>query len=261
MSDYFDLQTRFAEALADYDAGAATAQFDGDPERIKRRIALYRGNVLAARHKALAAAYPVTRKIVGEEFFEALARVYMQAHPSVSGDLNEFGGDLAEFLRGFEPAAELAYLPDVATLEWQVHRAHYAANHALLDLAQLMAVAPEQQAALRFTLDPACALLYSLYPIADIWTVHQDNYKGEFDVDFDAGPHYVLVHRPEWRVQVRSLGAGTYALLDTLARGASLGQALETAIGADAKFDLGPALAEALEQKILVDCGLKGETQ
>lgn len=260
MSDsYFNLQTRFADNLADQENKLAVAQFEGSAEQVERRLSLYRGNVLAARQKALAAAYPVSAKIVGEEFFRALTRVYMQDHPSVSGDLNEFGAELAEFLRHFAGVAELPYLPDVAQLEWQVHRAHYAAEHAPLDLAQLMAVPPAQQVALQFTLRPDCALLYSLYPIERIWTIHQDDYQGKFEVEFDQGPYYILVHRPQWRAQVQSLDAARYALLDALSRGLPLGGALEAALDADPGFDLGHALAWVLEQKLLAGCHINGE--
>src|SRR5690349_19822275 len=55
------------------------------------RAAVYRRNVLANLHDALAAAYPVVRRLVGEAFFREAARQFTQAHPSTSGDLHAFG--------------------------------------------------------------------------------------------------------------------------------------------------------------------------
>ena len=254
-STYLDLQARFAAALGDRAAiSAATPQFEGEATTVERRIALYRGNVLAARTKALQAAYPVLAKIVGEEFFAGLAREYMQAHPSTSGDLNGFGAELGSFLAGFAPAAELPYLPDVARMEWALHSAHYAADHPPFDLARFAAVPTDKHAGLRFDFHPAVTLLQSDYPLARIWQVHQDDYSGEFSVDFDGGPYFVVVQRPRWRAEARDIDAAGFAFLHELKRGESLGAAVEAAFAQRPDFDLGGALQDALAQHLLIDC-------
>src|SRR5258706_1360254 len=97
------LQADFAAALIDSGAAAAVVPaLVSRDARTLERIALYRGNVVAAWEKALANAYPVVRALVGDEFFHGLARAYGRAHPSASGDLNRFGARFAEFVAGFE---------------------------------------------------------------------------------------------------------------------------------------------------------------
>ena len=258
---HLDLQTRFADALRDGSkSAAAIAQFIGEAESVERRLALYRGNVLAARSKALQAAYPVLQQIVGEDFFVALARRYMHAHPSQSGDLNEFGEHLGTFLRGFEAAAELPYLADIAHLEWAVHRAHYAADAPSLPLEAIANTPADNHALLRFNFQAAFALLRSEYPIASIWEIHQDNYTGAFEVDFDKGPYHAIVQRPQWRVTVSAIDAADHALLLALKGGATLGGALEKALLQDPSFDLGRALAQAIEAGLFVACHVEEES-
>lgn len=203
-------------------------------------LAVYRGNAFGNWSQALAGAYPIVRKIVGEEFFEGLAREYARAYPSASGDLNEYGGELAEFVAAFPHTQDLPYLPDVARMEWLAHRAYYAANAAPFDLTKISNSNPE---ALRFRLVPACALLASDWPLARIWTVHQDDYEGEIDVDLGSGLDRILVHRPRWRAQVRSLAPGDYRFLDSARQGKTLGEALESAVAEDPGFE--PSLAAA----------------
>jgi hypothetical protein len=220
--------------------GAALLAAGGSPG-----MQAYRGNVFGNWSKALAGAYPIVRKIVGQEFFDALAREYARAHASASGDLNEFGGELARFVENFPHTVDLPYLPDVARMEWLAHRAHYAADPTPFDFKTAL---PENP---RFRLAPPCTLLASRWPLGRIWQVHQDDHDDEFDVDLAAGPDRIVVHRPRWRVQVRSLARGDYRFLEAAAAGKTLAEALESAAGADPGFDASLALARWVDAGVL----------
>lgn len=205
----------------------------------------YRGNVFSNWSKALAGAYPIARKIVGAEFFDALAREYARAHPSASGDLNEFGGKLAQFVETFPHTIDLPYLPDVARMEWLAHRAYYAADAVPFDFKIALFENP------RFRLAPPCALLASAWPLGRIWQVHQDDYERPVDVDLASGPDRIVVHRPRWRVQVQSVAPGDFRFLQAAQAGAALDAALEAAIAADPAFDASLALARWVEAGVL----------
>ncbi len=250
-------QRAFGAALADATlADDAARLFSGAPERVLRRLAVYRGNVIANTGKALAAAYPIIRQLVGDEFFDGLARVYGHAYPPASGDLNEYGAQFAPFLDGFAHTRELAYLPDVARLEWLVHRAHYAADHAPLDLAWLGRISEPEYSHLGMKLHSSVALLESPFPLGRIWEVHQRDYAGEMTVDLDSGSQSVLVYRPRFRVAVAVLVAGEYAFLQAIAEAQPLGGALECAVRVDAHFDLGASLQRWIATSVVIDMSI-----
>src|SRR5690606_15015602 len=94
--------------------GAVMAHSAGIPAR---RFAVYRNNVVVGLVNALAARFPALQRIVGEEFFRAMAQLYVRAHPPRSRLLMEYGDGFADFIAAFEPAAELPYLADIARLE------------------------------------------------------------------------------------------------------------------------------------------------
>jgi putative oxidoreductase len=198
-------------------AGQATRWLAGDNALGLRRLALYRSNVDAAAAKALAAAHPVIRQLVGDEFFDALASAYRREHPSRYGDLNEFGESLADFLGPFPPAQSLPYLPDLARLEWAAHRAYGAADAERLDHAALAAVSPEKQAALSFRFAPGTAVIRSTHPVARIWAVHQPADDRAFEVDLSMA-ETALVTRSGYRVVVMAIGAGDAAFIDRALR-------------------------------------------
>jgi len=215
----------------------------GGPVTMRTGLRIYAGNVFGNWAKALTSAYPIVRKIVGEPFFEGLARAYAREHASVSGDLNEFGVDLPRFVARFPDTQDLPYLPDVAHMEWLAHRAHFAADTPRFDSARLAAVSAEEYSALRLQCAPASALIASPWPLARIWEVHQDRYRGDASVDFESGPGRFLVLRPRWHVTLESLTAGDYHFLTEAKRGAMLGEALEAAAATDSEFDAANALA------------------
>ena len=199
-------------------------------------MAAYRSNAFGNWEQALAGAYPIVRKIVGEAFFAGLAHAYARAQPSTSGDLSEYGERLADFVSRFPHTLDLPYLPDVAHMEWLAHRAYYARDAAPFGLQGL-----DGASLLRLT--PPSALLVSRWPLARIWTVHQDDYEGAIDVDLGAGPDRILVHRPAWRAQVRSLAPGDCRFLEAIRRRETLQAALEAAAAEDGAFDASLTLA------------------
>jgi hypothetical protein len=248
-----DLQLAFAESvLGEADASLA-GRIRGRGLSGRRRLQVYRNNTFASLTEALAAVYPVVKKLVGEEFFGYAARCYVPLHPSRSGNLHDFGAHWALFLQGFGPAAGLPYLPDVARLEWAYHRVFHEASHAPLDLASLSAVAPELYGTLRFRLHPATRLLQSQYPILRIWQVNQDGYAGDPAVDLAEGAARILVSRPHLEVELEALGEAEFTLLRAVASGRTLGEACEAAMEVQPEFDLGACLQHRLLRGTLVE--------
>jgi hypothetical protein len=247
------VQTAFAAALADPAAAAALAPaLVARDTRTLERLALYRGNVSAAWERALANTYPVVRALVGDEFFAALARAYGRAYPSVSGDLNRFGAHLARFVAGFEHAQSLPYLGDVATLEWAVHRAHYAADAVVLTRERVVALPPVELLSARFGLHPACFCVDSRFPVARIWQAHQPQTQVPLPESLDCR-EFALVVRPSWRVEVLVSSAGEIAALAQVCSGTDVERAIAAGLEADPAFDFPKALVRWLDFAILTE--------
>ncbi|QYF94099.1 DUF692 family protein [Massilia sp. PAMC28688] len=226
------IQADFADALIAHDM-RVLPRLKGNPER----LGLYRGNLTASWDKALSAAFPVVRALMGEEFFTALARAYGRAHPSAHPDLNQFGHTFADFLASFEHVADYPYLPDMARLEWLLHRAHYAADAPALGMAALAALTPEQIESTGLPLHPACALFASRWAVVPLWQAHQPGSGFDFPEQLEVASHAAVV-RPRWNSAVVPVGASTHAALAQLAQHATLGEALDAAFDLDEQFDV-----------------------
>jgi hypothetical protein len=143
-----------------------------------------------------------------------------------------YGANFPDFVRGFEPARDLDYLPDVAALENAWVEAYHAAEAAPWPLTALSDIAPERLETLRFALHPAVRLARFETPAASIWSAHQGD--GEPAPPQRWGGEDVLVTRPHAEVFVRVMPDGGHDFLAALRAGVSLGQAATPLIEAGA---------------------------
>ncbi len=212
---------------------------------VSARMSVYRGNLTGGWTKTLTAAYPVVRQLVGEAFFAALARAYGQAVPTENADLNVFGARFAAFLTDFPHVADWPFLPDMARLEWLLHRAYYAADAAPLAPATLASVAPDTFGDCRLQWHPAAATFASAWNVVPLWQAHQPGIETAFPADMAQSSHG-LVHRPGWRVDVLALDAASCRALALLEEGGTVAQAVDAALAVDPAFDLVPRLGQWL---------------
>jgi hypothetical protein len=234
-----ELQQAFSNAVFTGDADGCAAWIRANGLSGERRLQVYRNNMYTTLTASLQASYPVVQRLVGEGFFRYAAHQYLAHHPSTAGNLHDFGGHFADFLADFPPAASLAYLPDVARLEWACEQVYQAAETALLDLAALAAVPADQQGDLRFRLSPAIRLLASDYPVLRIWQVNQPAQTGEPVVDLAAGGDPLLIYRDsDLEVVMQPLAAGEFALLQALAAGRNFADACAEALTVQPDGDL-----------------------
>jgi Putative DNA-binding domain len=231
------LQRSFIEALLD----------DGPPEWAGLEV--YRGTARANAGGALADTYPVVKRLVGDAFFFEAARQYARRHPSASGDLNEYGAELARFLAGYEHAAGLAYLPGVARLEWACHECSRAADAEPFDFTELARVPPTGFAGIRFALHPAVRLVRSRHPIASIWQANQPDRDGV--PERTEGAEFVAACRESIGVRVASIDASEWDFLAALARDATLAEATSSLGEAEAARVLGVSLARFVSEGVI----------
>lgn len=181
-----------------------------------QRIGIYRAAILSSLTRVLSEVYPVINQLLGEEFFDAMARVYARQTPSTHPDLGGYGQEMAEFLEDFEPVSELPYLPDVARLEWHWHEIFYEADDELGDFSVLAELSEEQQARVVFGLTCSARLLSSEYPISRIWAINQAEADSNEQVSLDVGPEYLLIWRQGYERRIDLVSRDQWILLSAL---------------------------------------------
>jgi hypothetical protein len=229
-------ETFFADALLNADQPVPCGITAHNTAVPARRFAVYRNNVVVGLGKALKSRFPVVEKIVGEEFFAAMARVFVKEQPPRSPLLATYGDNFPAFIAAFEPARGLPYLADVALLEAARTRAYHAADAKPLGAEHFATLDSHAVGVILIDMHPSTAIVRSPYPIVTIWAMNSgeqelapiENWHGE-----DA-----LISRPYLEVGVRVLPPGGAAFVLALAAGRPLGEAAEVALADNPDFDL-----------------------
>jgi Putative DNA-binding domain len=238
------MQTAFTQALLDPEAAVPAGITDPSGRPAPKRFSVYRNNVASSLTRALEAAFPTVRKLVGEEFFAAMAGVFLRAHPPRSRMLMLYGDDLPGFLEVFPPVAHLGYLPDVARLDQAMRESYHAADSTPLPDAYFHAVIGGDIACVRLGLAPSLRLVPSRWPVQSIWAANAEGGPAP-----KAGSETALVLRPEFDPRPHRLSPADGAFVAGLLDGLSLGQSLDQA---GASVDLPTILALLISGRAII---------
>jgi hypothetical protein len=251
MSGFADeREGEFARAVLDADAPVPQPLVRKAAGMPSRRFDVYRNNVYASLIDALSGRFPMVARLVGEEFFRAMARVYVQEEPPRSAVLLRYGEGLPNFVARFPPAAPVPYLADVARLEWARHETYHAADAVPLSIAALTEVA-DGAAEATLTLHPSRRVVRSPYPVITIWQLALREGERE-PARLPACGEDALVVRPKLDVEVRCLPPGGAAFALALKGGVTLEEAAASAMREAPAFDLKTNLAGLITSGAIV---------
>ena len=260
MQQLAERQRGFAAALLDPGLPMPDGLVGPDGEPGPKRFAVYRNNVVVGLTETLKDAFPAVHRIVGADFFRAMARAYVLVEPPRSPILLDYGAGFPDFIRQFEPAAVLPYLADVAHIERAWTEAYHAPEASPIDPGAFTAIAPDQLPAIRLVLHPSLRIVRSQFPALTIW---QMNVAGGVPapVDIACSGENVLVVRPLADVEVRSIPEGSPEFIQALADERPVLAALESALIANSRFDLSANLSDLLRAGALVGYRLAPDTR
>lgn len=238
--DFFRALLAPADAAAALLPGVAT----------QAAFAVYRNTAMKACIDALAANFPTVERLVGSDWFRAVAARHVALHPPRDGRLLCYGTAFADFLdealAATGMAAELPYLADVARFDQAWREAHAAADAPVLDPAALARLAPAQLA--RTVLRPHPAARWhgsSATPAFALWRQHRP--PGMADA---ATPAWIadagLLTRPGDHVRCQAITPAQLRLLDACAAGLPLDAAADAALHHHPDADPASLLPELL---------------
>jgi len=238
-------QDHFAAALLNAKAPVPAGVVDPQGRPAGRRFDVYRNNVVVSLTKALAAAYPVVEKLVGVQFFGAMANVFVRSNPPKTPLMIHYGAEFPEWLASFPPAAKLPYLPDVARLERARRRVYHAADSQPANPIIIGQIAEDDLPRARLHFLAAMQIVSSPYPVFSIWNKNFINH----DLKLPNTGEDILISRPLGELEMRVISPDIARFLTALHTD-NLGEALSKM---DAHFDFGAALSGILSAQILTN--------
>ncbi len=217
------------------------------------RFAIYRNNVVFGLTEALGARFPVCRRLLGEECFDAAAAFFARREPPRAAVLHEYGEGFAAFLETFPPLADYDYLGDIARFETALGRAYYARDATPLAPAALVNLKPEALAGATLALHPSLEIISSRRPVLSIWRAHQG--EGEPEIATLERSEDALILRPDLDVETHLLPSGGRVFLTALLEESTVGEAIMRALQSDAGFDLAAMLSLLFSSRAIIGIG------
>lgn len=250
-TDLAQFQSAFAHALLNR----------GDPRRSplfelvsQPAFAVYRNTVMKGCVDALEANFPSVIRLVGAQWFRAVALDYAIWQPPDDARLLSYGRSFPDFLELCEAARELPYLPGVARLDRYWIEAHVAADVGA-DAAFLAMLSPEQLGATPVAPHPAARWQwFDALPIFTLWSRNRTPDAGPLGDDIEWHGEGALLTRPHDAILWRAASRTECVFLDACAapRGACLADAAAAAISQQPDVDLAALLASLLRAGALV---------
>ncbi len=219
---------------------ASSSDFDGmfkDSDiALHERLKVYHNNVVGSISAALCATFPLLNNLVGEDFLKPMARAFIFDNPPNIGCLQMYGAGFGYFIKGYDPAQSLPYLPDIATLEFALNHAYYATDDAPMAADTLAGIEPETLSDIVINLRESATLISSKYPLIDIRDFCLNSEIATPDMKTEQ-PCFILVIRQELEVNIISLAEDEFTILTLLNDGISLGIAVEITLSEFPDFD------------------------
>lgn len=248
----------FAAALAAPTMKVPSALIVGSAREAERRFAVHRNTFVVSLIDALSESFPVTRALVGAQFFRAMARERILADPPRSPVLTDFAVSFPDYISSFTPAAAVPYLADVARIEAMRIAAYHAADAAPLTETrfQELLATPQRLSGARLRLHPACHWIRSRYAVHSLWSAHQgltDMAEASLaSIDIES-PEDVLIARPDLELVTLPIPPGASTFLDALQGSQSLGIACQQASDAVAHADVRALFALLIQNRLVID--------
>ncbi|OUS27454.1 hypothetical protein A9R01_14310 ['Osedax' symbiont bacterium Rs2_46_30_T18] len=222
-----DLQAQFSRHLLHQPVDLSALNITG-PLPVEQLMSLYRNNFYVSLTDYLKGCFPSVFALVGEEFFEQLAKAFIIQRPLVNANIELYGAGFSPFIDSVEQTRELPYLAGVAALDWGFDRAKAVVEIASFPFAELGLLSEQQQSKLRFQIPAETLLIASDYPLLSIWQgVRKQCLEG---VDMQSA-EYLILHpsQQDEGALYYSLSAAQYEFLLAVSRGDTLDQLAEIA--------------------------------
>ncbi len=236
-----DIQEKFRDLMLDDPAALESvpddfaAVFAEGDIALAERLKVYRSNIVGGISDNFFKTFPLLEKLVGEDFLKQMIRAFVLAHPPSVGCLNAYGEGFPDFVRAYEPAQGLPYLPDMAALELAINRAYYAPDDAALNPQDLAALSETTLGERILSLRMSAVLISSPFALD---ALRKFCLEPEGEPPALQKPTFLMVYRPLLAVETLALAEDEYSFLLDLSDGAPLAEAAGRVFDNFARFDL-----------------------
>ena len=231
MSALANYQEQFFSSLVNEPAEELLSQIachsDDQASEAALRMAVYQNNYAHSLREALKDSYPVVLRLVGDDFFHALAMEFIQNQPPLKASLQTYGLDFIQFILEHPQCEPLPFLADIAQIEYLYIQCFHAPEHEAINLNHLIAEEENDLPNVQFVAHPNVYLIASDYPALDIWYANLEEEVAEINLDECVASRILVYRNDELQVETVQLNDLAYQFCLNLIAGQTISEAWE----------------------------------
>ena len=168
MLTLLETQREIREAVLAAPSRALLDEVISDRLSSRRRINVYRNHFRVSLKTGLAGTFPATRKLVGENYFDTMASIFVSARPPRDSRLSRYGQEFPRFLSGRDELEAFPFAAEVARLEWTLAEISSAPDDDTVGWNAFQRDLTEHGGALSLRFGPAVVLFDCEWPAHEI---------------------------------------------------------------------------------------------
>lgn len=211
-------------------------------------FAIYKKNIEFNHISILKMVYPITQKLVGEDFFNTAAHFYCQHFPAINSNFNFYGAYFSEFLKTYPPIQKLQYVYEMAEVEWLLHHVYHSAPPITVTFP-IENIKKNDYAHLIFTLEEHCYLIKCKHTILGLWQSCQQ--QEEDNIFLKREKEYLMIYATSFTTTIEKLTFTEFLLLQELKKGKTLDKVNKTLLARVSKFDINAIIEKFIKKGML----------
>ena len=246
------MQADFIQAILTQDAALLQPHLDGHQADNAIRFQVYQNNIIVSLIEALSDIFPLCVKLVGEDFFRAMAREYVRQHPPQTPIIREYGASFADFIETFEPAKQVGFLAPMASLEYQVLQLTHAEENTPLNHQAIATFfeQTDQPEKMLIEITNNIQLLHAPFALGSLYLACQQDAPLE-SLELNES-EYLLIHKSFIYAKLNVISFEEASFIKALQSALPLAQAIPESDN----FDLGQTLAKLIEWQLITNLTL-----
>jgi hypothetical protein len=219
------IQRGFRDAVQTFDLKPHSSKLflnsvvEQGPLSTQERISIYSEAWWIRLSNSLMEDYPVVLKVLGEDCFDDLIRLYFKEYPSRSYTLAKVGDYFPDFIEKWCSARSLEWLSDLAHFERGYNRAYLAKDAIHWSLASLHSISPRDFEKVVLKTESSTFLMRSNWGIHEVWNQEKQIPMRHL--------HFYLLYRTGFQVFWKSIEQTQYEVLSKIEKKVSLGEVLD----------------------------------
>lgn len=215
------LQQHFSQSLL-YQTSDISLQLKTKPGfSADQLVQIHRNNFIISVTESLKGTFKYTEQLVGDEFFDAVARQFILQQPPSTNNIIIYGALFSGYLASLPQLNEMPYIAEMARFEWLYEQCqNLPLQMTTFDVQSLQQVDPNDFGLLRFSIVPHCCTFTSQQNIHLLLKMIVNNEVKEVDL---TKPCYLLLQKhPNFHIGITELSTEQWQLIQQLQKETTL---------------------------------------